>query len=233
MKFSKQSSTNIYPKIKLDGILLKWSSHAKHLGITLASDLSETKEIMNKKGDFIGRVNTIMANVPCAPDDIILPLFRSQCCHHYGCQAWDLSDSKTKDYYTTWNRAVRRLLNLPIQTHRRYLPRLAKMPNAESQVFSRFVKQIKTMCGNRNKLVCYVGYMGTRNADTIIGRSLHHICETTRTPMKTVFQCRDFTRYELCCSIDDLCVIKAITDLRDNLVKDFNNMQLIHFLCTS
>ena len=187
---------------------------------------------MNKRGDFIGRVNTIMANLPHAPDDIVLPLFRFQCCHHYGCQSWDLCDPKTMDYYTMWNRAVRRLLDLPFQTHRRYLPHLAKMPNAESQIFSRYVQQVKTMCSNRNQLVHYIGHMGTKSADTIIGRSLHHICNTTKTPMTEVLQCRKFVRTELQCSVEDLCIIRAIADLRDNLIKDFSNHQFMNFLCT-
>jgi hypothetical protein len=94
--FSRNPSADHLPEIKLGDSTLKWISHAKHLGNILSHDLSEGREIMAKKGDFVGRINTVMANLPNAPDEILLPLFKSQCCHYYGCQAWDFTHNKVQ-----------------------------------------------------------------------------------------------------------------------------------------
>ena len=119
--------------------------HTKHLGNILCSNLNESNDVVTKRGDFIGRTNTLVANLHHAPDGVILPAFRSQWGHFYGCQAWKFNDNSVKDFHTAWNKGVRRVMNLNRTTHRRYLPHLAKMPNSETQFFKRFVKLHQTM----------------------------------------------------------------------------------------
>ena len=146
-------------KLTVAGKILPWSTKVKHLGNILTSNLSEGAEIMHKKGDFIGRINALVSTLNTAPEEVILPLFQAQCCHLYGCQAWNLADSKVQQIFTTWNRGVRRMLKLPWLTHRRFLPHIAGLPSAEVMVYRRFVKMARTMISSTNEIVNFIAAM--------------------------------------------------------------------------
>ena len=49
------------PNIFLAGQAITWVSSVKHLGNFIQADLSEKTEVINKRGDFIGRVNGLLA----------------------------------------------------------------------------------------------------------------------------------------------------------------------------
>jgi hypothetical protein len=149
--FGKNQKMDINIDLILAGKVLPWMTQVKHLGNILTASLSEKAEILHKKGDIIGRINTMIATLSNAPDEIVLPIFQSQCCHLYSCQAWNLSEGKVQQIFTTWNRGVRRLLNVPWMTHSRYLPHLAGMPSAEAMVYRRFVKMARTMTEHKHK----------------------------------------------------------------------------------
>ena len=230
--FTKRRQRNEYPDVKLAGNRLSWNSHVKHLGNILSSDLSEQKEMVAKKGDFIGRVNSLQATLGHAPQDIIMPIFRSQCCHYYGCQAWDLSDRATHEFHRIWNRGVRRLLKLPYQTHTRFLPHLAEMPHPEADISRRFVKSLHKMLYSSNSLLEYISILGTQCADTIIGRNLKYIDQVCSRD-DPVF-CLNFKIKRLYCSQDDFCAIQAIKDLKDNAEQFLNYHdahEFLQFLC--
>ena len=212
--FSKLPQRDQGAEVMLCGSRLQWVTDTKHLGNTLCSNLSESKDVITKRGDFIGRTNTLMANLHQAPDDVILPAFRSQCCHFYGCQAWNFTDNSVKEFHTAWNKGVRRVINLNRTTHRRYLPHLAKMPNSETQFFKRFLKLHQTMCCNGNMLVRYIGIMGAKNKNSIIGQNICHIKKAPKTELER----------------EELCVIKAILDMRDQCVPGFDQKDYNEFL---
>ncbi len=136
------SSRKIFhkPDIQLCGRTLKWVDHVKHLGNHLESNLSEVTEIRMKKSDIIQRVNTVVVSLGKSNDMIISKVFNSQCTHFYGAQAWRFRDKAVKEFQTMWNQCIRKLLTLPYETHRRFLPHLIGTPSASDQIFSRFLK---------------------------------------------------------------------------------------------
>ena len=228
--FSKARRKTDLPDINLYGTPLEWMTCVKHLGNHLIQNLGESDEILNKKGDFIGRINTIIANFPLCPDSVAMSLLRTQCCHMYGCQAWNLADRKVNEFHNTWNRGVRRLLNLPYQTHRRFLPQIAGMQNSESQVFKRVVKLAQSMCVSDNQIVRYVGQRGTNNADTILGQNLRYISRACDVPVHRLYTSKRLLNTKLSCSQDDICAIKAIQDIRQKCV-DYEFFDFMNYLC--
>ena len=228
--FSRACRKAGLPEINLNDSPLEWVSSVKHLGNHVLQNLGEADEIMNKKGDFIGRINTIIANFPVCPDSVAMSLLRTQCGHMYGCQAWNLADRRVNEFHTTWNRGVRRLLGLPYQTHRRFLPQLAGMQNSESQVFRRVVKLVQGMCTSDNRIVRYLGQRGTGNANTIIGQNLRYISRACDVPLQRLFTSKKLLSTKLSCSQDDLCTIKAIQDIRLKHV-DSEFSEFMQFLC--
>jgi hypothetical protein len=75
------------PDIILAGQPIKWVSVIKHLGNFIQADLKESTEIANKRSDFIGRINGMLATFFKASDNIKSEIFNKQCCHFYGAEA--------------------------------------------------------------------------------------------------------------------------------------------------
>ena len=231
--FCKNNKHKPEVNIRLADSHLEWVSTVKHLGNYLNSNLSETKEIQMKKGDLIGRVNVINTNLCDAPDEVLLPIFASQC-HLYGCQAWRFADHAVNDYHTTWNRCVRRLLKVPPQTHRRFLPHLLGAPQSNVQVYKMFLGLVKSMLCSENKIVSYIGKMGVNSADTIIGSNL---CEMNR-----VTSCDNvlYEKFQMLsiykCTDEDHAVIQAVKELRlhdVHVFTDDDRVSFMHYLCTN
>ena len=107
------------PDILLAGQAITWVSSVKHLGNFIQADLSEKTEIINKRGDFIGRINGLLANYSSADDILKQEIFNKQCSHLYGAEAWDMTDSHIEQFRKTWNHAVRKVFKLPYCTHTR------------------------------------------------------------------------------------------------------------------
>ncbi len=54
-------------------------------------------------------------------DRVISEHFNSKCVHLYGCEAWDQLDPCVDNFYTSWNKSVRRLYDLPFTTHQIFI----------------------------------------------------------------------------------------------------------------
>ena len=118
------------PPITLSGNRLKWTDHIKHLGNYVSNNLKESEEINKKKCNLIGKTNLIIGNLCGVSAMSLVNVFRSQC-SMYGAQAWCLSDSSVRTFHSTFNRCIRRILELPYATHTRFLPELSGIPNSK------------------------------------------------------------------------------------------------------
>ena len=235
INFCKKTNVDLKVKLTVAGKILPWSTKVKHLGNILTSNLSEGAEIMHKKGDFIGRINALVSTLNTAPEEVILPLFQAQCCHLYGCQAWNLADSKVQQIFTTWNRGVRRMLKLPWLTHRRFLPHIAGLPSAEVMVYRRFVKMARTMISSTNEIVNFIAAMCIKSKDSIMGQNLEKISCETNIDISQVLSGRPLELAKFDCSIEDHAAIQAIKDLRDNSISfpESDIHCFITFLCNN
>ena len=228
----------VKPEVCLAGVPLVWVESVKHLGNQLDSDLSEKTEIRNKKGDLINRVNKVIATLENSSDNIKIKLFNSQCAHFYGAQAWNLTDKAVDSFQITWNRSVRRLLNLPHATHTRFLPHLIDTPNALDQISCRFIKMMQSMMKSDNLRVRFLANMCRTSARSIIGRNLMYIANRLKIDVREVL--RDGRRllkqaYIAECTQQDKCDLSLICDLRQSLngtfiIEGFNKDDMEYIL---
>ncbi len=142
--------------VKLCWATLKWVDKVKHLGNHLQYNLCEAKEVTMKKSDLIQRVNTLLVTLGRRTDTIISKVFISKSAHFYGTQAWNFKDKAIEDFQRAWNWCVRRLLNLPYETHRRYLPSLVGTSSPKHQIYTRFVKLVSKMKNSENARVSFL-----------------------------------------------------------------------------
>ena len=203
--------------------------------ICLALNMTEEKEISAKKGDFVGRVNTLQATVGGANDEILTKLYSSQCRHFYGSKAWQFDSKFVSQFHIMWSRCSRRFLQLPYKTHTRYLPHLLGIPSSLEQVMSRFVKLVKVMLTNENRTVSYLTKHCLRSSGSIMNINLFHICRETGTNFEELVQthCKRLSKIiasKYQCSVEDFCAIKAIKDLRQNITNGWTITDCVSFM---
>ena len=93
---------------------IEWVNPIKHLGNYIDRSLNNSIDCAHKKSIFIGHVNKLCANFGCLQMSVLVRLFKTYCCKFYGSQMW-LINSKSINYVcTSWNKGVRRILNLHV-----------------------------------------------------------------------------------------------------------------------
>ena len=156
MLFGYKGCLSKIPKLQVNGKLISWSHQAKHLGNTVASDLNEHLEIHAKKCDFIGRVNSLIANFKSVSRPVVSKLFNSQCCHLYGSQAWSLDEKILEPFVTSWRKAIRKIWCLPHTARSHLLPYLAESMDLESMVYARVANLYRCMLEGHNPKMAHL-----------------------------------------------------------------------------
>ena len=181
--FSGKRRYNADPiEVHLNGKKLSWVKNAKHLGNFISWNLSEECEINAKISDFIGRTNSLLANFKGVDRSIVSNIFRSQCYHLYGCQAWSLGSKYIDKFDVTWRKAVRKLWYIPNIARSSILPELVNVLSLRSRSIQLFSNMYNIMCESRNtkiKLLCQVSVYSEKKG--IIGQNVsivskHSLC---------------------------------------------------------
>ena len=131
-------------------MILQWVKNARHLGNIVTSQLKDDMDIQ-----FYGAVNSLCAKFRGILQDINVAskLFYSYCCSFYGCQLWDLSSNYIEDIYVAWQKAIRRIFNLPCNTHRYLLPFVAGSSNIRVNLVNRFNNFFNALMSSDNKII--------------------------------------------------------------------------------
>ena len=158
--------------ISLDGKLLQWVKHVKHLGHIVSYDLSEANETNSKVGGFIYQVNFLRAHFKGVDVNVIIRLFRTYCTAFYGSQAWDFSQQYVHNVYSKFNRGVRLLLRLPFKTHRNILPILLNCHMPELLLVKRFHQMHCKMNVSTNSVIRDIASIMLRDQRSILAKNL-------------------------------------------------------------
>ena len=108
-----------------------------------------------KRGQFYWAVNSLCAKFRGILQDINVAskLFYSYCCSFYVCQLWDLSSNYIEVIYVAWQKAVRRIFNLPYNTHRYLLPFVVGSPHIRVNLENRFNNFVDALMSSDNKII--------------------------------------------------------------------------------
>ncbi len=104
--------------IRLEGNVLERTTSIRHVGHYIRKDLSGSDEIRHKQCDFIGGFNGLLSRYHDVKPEVLMQLTNSFCTHLYGSQVWQCNDTNVYRMFTTWNKAIRRIWNLPTHSHR-------------------------------------------------------------------------------------------------------------------
>jgi endonuclease/exonuclease/phosphatase family metal-dependent hydrolase len=93
-----------------------------HLGHIITSSQSDTEDITHRRNCFVGQVNNVLCFFNKLDVLVKLKLFKSFCSSMFGSELWALDDDSIDIFCVAWRKALRRIFNLPYNTHSYLLP---------------------------------------------------------------------------------------------------------------
>lgn len=102
-------------------------------------------------------------------------LFKSFCCSFYSSPLWNFNSESFSKLCTSWNIAIRTLLDLPARTHTSYLGPLLNQLHVRQQLYLRNVRFLYTMYKSDNIIARTCFHNALYNANSCIGAKLAFI----------------------------------------------------------
>ncbi len=100
----------------------------------------------------------------------------------YGSQAWSFNDKNIKYIITVWNRAVRKIWNLPYDSHRILISALNNGSNALGFIYRRFCKMYSCMTNSENTKLSMFIKMCKNDKRMILSKNLRCVCKNCGVP---------------------------------------------------
>ena len=176
--FSKKAKDHLnLAKVTLDGVPLPWVRKVVHLGCTLESDNSMKTDVAQKRGKFIGKVNSLMQEFHFASSGVMVKLLNVYTTSFYGSSLWDLLSADCERIYKSWNVTVRNIFNLDRTTHRYMIEPMSGCLHPKVMLASRFINFHKALVNSSKFCVRYLARLAERDMRTVMGRTLHYLLE--------------------------------------------------------
>ena len=126
-----------YEHVYLNDKKIESVNQIKHLGNYIDRNLNDSIDCTHKRSILTGRVNKLCVNSGCLQMSVLVRLFKTYCCTFYGSQMWQIKSQSINSVCTSWNKSVRRILNLPHDAHTWLLGPLLKQNHIEKQFIAR------------------------------------------------------------------------------------------------
>ena len=206
--------------VHLGSNTLKWNQKVKHLGHTVTCCLNFDLDVQFRKGKFISCVNNILTEFGFAHPDCKIQLIKTYGSSFYGAPLWNLYGYGTKKLYTTWNIAMRKLLDLPYQTHTRFLDVISGLQHVKLSLKLRFLRFINSLLKSTNPLInqlCHYSLMDNMSPTGYnLGNLLHEFNITVPASFVEVLSklSTEIQTYKMC-SNDDMVLCSVLKELID------------------
>ena len=97
----------------MNGKIIPEFSEICYLGNILSSDLSDKRDIAEKRADLFSRTNSLRHQLGSLEKSIKCKLFIVKCAHSYGAETWDLGDKPCEMFWKALGQAARWSIGVP------------------------------------------------------------------------------------------------------------------------
>jgi len=153
-------------------------SKYSHLGHIVTSSFSDDDDINNRRNCFVGQVNNVICFFGKLDLTSRLKLFRSYCSSMYGCELWKLDSVNIQIFCVAWRKALRRILDLPNNTHSFLLPFLSYTLPVLDELYKRSARFIISSLFSANDVVRSVAWHSVVHAkyNSLLGSNVLTCC---------------------------------------------------------
>ena len=147
---------------------------ALHLGNLISNNVHDTIDYGITK--FNSAYNYFMSSFGKCQSSVKNKLFIQYCTSFYGSQIWPVYKKDIIDKISIrWRMALRRIWNLPYNTHCDLLPLISSQAPIEIQLKCRFLKFYRSLLVSDNSLIRYMSRLMTFSSNSIMGSNLNRI----------------------------------------------------------
>ena len=144
---------NELASIYLNGDPLPWKTKAKHIGSTLHESLLLDQDISEKRGMFIDVCMNLNQEFKFAKSETQIKMLNLYNCHFTGSSAWDFNSNEVEKFYSSFNRNLKVIYDLPWPTHRWLCEALSGI-HMKKMIYSRYIKFLNNIVGKGTKENC-------------------------------------------------------------------------------
>ena len=173
---NKKDHLNLQP-VELDRVPLPWVSKVNHLGNVLQSDNSMSLDISQKRGKYIGKVNSLLQEFHYVQPDILTKLVNVYATSFYGAGTWDIFSKDCDRLYKSWNVTIRQVFGLDWSTHRYLIEHVSGCLHPQVMLSSRLVTFYKSLINTTKFPVRFLARLNEADMRTVLGRNLHTLLE--------------------------------------------------------
>jgi hypothetical protein len=150
-----------------------------HLGHIITSQFTDKEDILFRRNCFVGQVNNVSCYFRNLDLAVKLKLFKSFCSSIYGCELWALEGCFINDFCTAWRKALRRMMDLPYNSHSFLLPFLSDTLPIIDEIYKRSARFIVSCLFAKSATVRSIAWYGINEAKyhSIIGSNALHCCK--------------------------------------------------------
>jgi len=133
----------------LCGQLIPVVQKVTHLGHLVSNDLKDADDIAIKRGAFIGQANFILNTFKQLKSKYLYKIFTIYCMSFYGSQLWKLNEASLSPLLKSYNIALRKIFQLPYNSHRSiiyYLANGSSLLDLLSARTNSFINRCLTSC---------------------------------------------------------------------------------------
>ena len=157
----------------LDNSVISRVESAVHLGHHVGTN-SNTNNINQGNRNLICRTNTMLSRFGFCSSEIRSSLFQKYCTSFYGCPLWDLSSSHINTFFITWRKCIRRVWELPIRTHNRFVNIIQDNVPIDVQLLSSFSTFLINVQESDNPVVSMCSEL-CKYSDTTVARNRRYL----------------------------------------------------------
>ena len=233
--FSNDVNSNPLP-FEMQGSPIPIVPRDKHLGNWIGNNVFETV-VEDNVNTLYRNTNLLMSQFPKAEPHVKYRLFKSYCMSVYGSQLWDYSSKKCDRFYVCWRKCIRRLFDIPSNTHCRYLHLICNDVPVDLQLHVRFINFMKSSIRSKCDIVRICANLAFNCSRSYASNSWFHICnkwdidktnlDINVDQLKSICAERENVGDQICAGlIHDLICLRQNTD-------DVSLTELIDELCVS
>ena len=143
-----------------------------HLVHTLQSDNKMTIDISIKRGAFIAKINSLLQEFQFGNSEVLTKLMNTYATSLYGSNTWDIFSKDCEKLYTSFNVAIRQILNVDRRTHRYLIEELSECHHLKTMLASRYVSFYKMLTETVKTPVRFLTRISECDQRTVLGRTL-------------------------------------------------------------
>ena len=164
--------------VQLNGDDLPWVSKAKHIGNWLNEDGSTDLDLRVKKGIFIQTAMELNQEFSSLPASIRMRLNMLYNSHFSGSNIWKLESEAASKLYSSWNKNIKLIFDLPWATHRWILEEISGS-HLKIMLFSRFIKFATSIYKSSKPAVKFLFSLAASDVRSVTGSNLRSILVNT------------------------------------------------------